>query len=315
MEGETQVSESASTPVDNAPAPATETSPSVSHGTEPSQESNGKPSGFDPVEFTPEQKARVDRLYGNMKRYESGFRELNDVVIKQNEELANLRNGQTQIVNHLQTSNYTEAESNLRAERTAAWNKGDVDAFNTANDKLSEIRVKKELAATRVQTQPQQQSQQQRPSTSERLVNEGLDQGKLTAPDANIARAWMMETDTSGNLKRPWTNENDPRNYAAALEGQAVFNSPLFADKSVADKLREIDRRMGIQAQQTGGQNVLPPGNLTRGAKTSNIKLTPEIERIAVKLKFGGSKAKTDQDHIDAWKRAAAKSQTKGATR
>lgn len=271
-----------------------------------------KPEGFDKVEFTPEQLARVNRIYGNMKRYEGDAkqqRELNEALVR---EITSIRQEQSHIVSHLQENNYQEAESKLSQQRMEAWNKGDINGFTEATDKLTDIRVQKKLAAEKPKQQPQvQQPQQPRGMDGDRIVDNARDKGALSNEEANVTHAWISETDQSGNLKRPWAADaNDPRNYAAALEAQAVFNSPLFTNKPIAEKLREVDRRMGIQVQQVR-TNVLSPGNLTSGAKMNNIKLDPAIEKIAIRTKFGGPKAKTDQDHVEAWKKAVAK-QSKG---
>lgn len=312
MEGEAQVSES--TPVENTqPAPSETQEVSRETTQETTEDQESKPSGFDRVEFTPEQKQRVDRIYGNMKRYENDSKEQRALNERLVQTLTDLQQSQHQIVNHLQVSDFQEAEGRLSSERDAAWGRGDINAYNTANDKLNEIKVQKLLSDREKRTQPRQQPVPQKPSgvNGDRIVNDGLERSTVTNVEANIAKSWMVETDPSGNLKRPWTNESDPRNYAAALEGQAVFNSPQWADKPIADKLREIDRRMGTQNVQAG-QNVLPAGHLTRPSQNNNIKLSPEIEKIAIKTKFGGPKAKSDQDHIDAWKKAVLK-QSKGA--
>lgn len=315
MEGEAQVSESTpSTPEAVTSSPETQQE-SVSHETQQTENTEAKPAGFDPVEFTPAQLERFNRVYGNMKRYEGKFKEQEQANHILADQLRQVMDGQQQIVSHLQVSDFQEAEGRLAADRDAAWTKGDVNAFNAANDKLHEIKTQRLLAAQQQKNQPKPQVQQQRGVDGERIVNGALDKGSLDSAEANIARSWMAETDQSGSLKRPWTQQTDPRNYSAALEAQAVFNSPLYADKSMVDKLREVDRRMGIQTQQQGGQSVLPAGNLTRPSKTNNIKLSPEIEKLAIRTKFGGPKAKSDQDHIEAWKRAVTKSQSKGATR
>lgn len=303
MEGETQVTESAPV-VTEAPIETQVTETPAEQPTE------AKPEGFDKVEFTPEQLARVNRIYGNMKRYEGDFKqqkELNDALVR---EFQTLRQEQSQIVNHLQNSDYKDAETALSQQRTEAWNKGDLDAYNTANDKINQIRIDKgisdKLAKSQVRPQPQQQG-----VNGNQVVDRATSQGVLTHDEANITRAWMEETDPMGNFKRPWASDpSDPKNYAAALEAQAVFNSPLYASKPISEKLKEVDRRMGIQTQAPRS-NVLPAGNLTNGIRTNTIKLDPAIEKIAIRTKFGGPKAKSDQDHIDAWKKAVAKS--KGA--
>lgn len=328
MEGEVNVSESA--PVETA-QPVNETpienvSQEITQQEQPQQD--GKPEGFDRVELPPEAQKRFDRVYGNMKRYETDAKELREI----NQQLINtvqqLYQGQQDIVSHLQVSDYQEAEQRLSSERDAAWQKGDIKAYNSASDQLSELKIKKNLAERERTAPPKAASQpQQQPQgmAGERIVNRALEQNELTSVDANIAKAWMAETDTTGNLKRSWTQQNDPMNYAAALEGQAVFNSPMWANRPIADKLREIDRRMGIQqAQAMGGQNVMPGGNLTRGKPTNTIKLNPDIERVAIRTKFAATNPKltsqqraalTDRDHVEAWKQVVYKSQSKGAKR
>lgn len=324
MEGESQSTSSEATSTPDAVTSSPTSTPAegnTSQDSNQSVETNGHdtgtpPDGFNRVDFSPEQQARIDRLYGNMKRYEGDAKELREI----NQQLINtvqqLHQGQSQIVSHLQSSDFQEAESKLRSDRDTAWQKGDMNAYNTASDKLNDIKIQKNINQEKIKAQPVRQPVQPQ---NGRIVNPSLEQRPLSEAEANIARSWMSETDTTGNLKRSWTNANDPKNYAAALEGQAVFNSPQWADKPIADKLREIDRRMGTQTTQaTGGQNVLPAGNLTRGSKPNNIgnvKLDSDIEKLAIKTKFGGPKAKTDQDHVDAWKRAVLKSNAKGAKR
>lgn len=280
---------------------------------------DGRPSGFDRVEFTPEQKARVDRIYGNMKRYENDSKELRE----HNQRLINTVNdliqGQQQIVSHIHGSDYQAAEGRLQEQRETAWEKGDLKKFNDANDRLMEIKTQRILADRDAKAKPQQQQQQPpRGMGAERLVNTAVERGEISPVDTNIAKSWMSETDANGNMKRSWTSEGDPRNYEAALVGKAVFESPAWADKPMAEKLREIDRRMGVQVQQnSSGQNVLGAGNLTRPRQNNNIKLDPKIEDVAVRTKFAGSDPKlTAQDHINAWAKAVHKSQSKqGASR
>lgn len=286
--------------------------------TEQTQSSESRPEGFDKVEFTGEQLARVNRIYGNMKRYENDAKEqrgLNEQLVQ---EFQRLQQQQGQIINHLQVSDFTDAESRLNSERDAAWQKGDVKAFNDAIDKLTEIKVKKAISETQRQQQPTQrqvQQQVQRPLSVHESINQAAAKGEIAPDEANVWKAWVSETDQSGNLKRPWINGDDMRNQAAVLEGKAVMENPNYAAKPLAEKLIEIDRRMGLVNQQTNGQNVLGAGNLTKGGKPNNInsiKLDPKIEDIAVKLKFAGKDPKlTAQDHISAWKKAAVKS--KGA--
>lgn len=303
-------------PVVETPAPeAAETLQDVSREA-PAEvaEPSGKPPGFDPVDLTTatpdEIKARMDRLYGNGKRYEAKARELektNEILIQRFQELAQ---GQQQIVSHLHETNYHEAESTLRQQQRTAWDKGDLETYHAATEKLLEVKAEKAAAKRDAK---QQKPNETRPQMADRVVsatdaiNLAVQNGEVTDSEANIYRAWASEADPYGNPKRPWVNETDMRNSTAAFEGRAVFNNPAFANKTFAEKLREVDRRMGLPTQSPQGSNVLPAGGLTRSSKASTIKLSPLEENIAVKTRFAGSKAKSDEDHKQAYLQAKIK--------
>lgn len=319
MEGEAQVVTEA--PVTSEPVQATETTVETNQEAQPVQQTEtpqAKPDGFDAIDVrtaTPEQiEARIGRLYKNMKRYETDsrdFRQANEILANQIQEL---RNHQGQIVNHLQTEDFKSAEQQLKDQRALAWKNGNSDSYDEANDKLRELSVRKAMA----EMQPPKQQQIQQPYlpkvSGEAVLERATQQGVISPEEATTYRGWMDESDGYGNPKRPWINETDSRNPQAAAIGKAVFNSPAMQNKTFGDKLREIDRLMGIQQPQAN-QNVLPGGNLTPPRKNNNIKVTDYEAKIAIKTKFGGSKAKSESDHIEAWRQAKIKSQQKGASR
>lgn len=265
------------------------------------------------VEFSPEQKKRLDQISrkaGHAEREASELRDINQRLLRTVDQL---QNDQGQIISHLQNKNFSDAESQLSAQRQAAWDKGDVTAYNAANDKLNEIKISKALAEQnkpRTVTPTQQQVMGQ-PVSGGDVLNVALQRGEISPDEAVVYQSWASETDDFGNLKRPWVNQADIRNSNAAVVGRAVFTSPVYANKTWAEKLREVDRLMGLPASQTPQQGVLPAGqsrNLTGANKTSNVKLTPYQEQVAVRTKFGGSKAKTDDDHKEAYRQAVIKS-------
>jgi len=322
MEGEVQTS-TESTPVATE-QPVAQTETLVTDNQAPAE--TAKPDGFDPVDVktaTPEQiEARMNRLYGNMKRYETAARKVpeleqtNQVLAEQ---LRILNEKQNQVINHLHISDFQDVEQQLKTQRQQAWTAGNSQLYDEINDKLRDLNVKRALSEMQVQTKPQQQIPVQqpilRPINGTDVVNKAVEQGAITPDEANIYRTWSSETDEYGNPRRAWLNDSDPRNIAAASEGRAVFNNPAYANMTFAQKLQEIDRRMGIKMQNQTGQNVLPSGNLTQPRKNSNVKVTDYEAKIAVKTKFGGSKAKSDADHIEAWRQAKIKSQQKGVSR
>lgn len=303
MEGEAQVEAQAEIPEAVVQQPEVETGKPVE---------KEKPEGFDKVEFNAEQLARVNRLYGNMKRYESDNRELREINSKLIETVSQVQQDQTKVVNHLQIKDFEAAESRLKDDAKQAYARGDVDGFFNANQKIAEIAVKKGLAETAPRQQQQvQQPRQQQAISPEDAIQLAAQKGDVSQEEANIYRAWVNETDAQGNLKRPWINPSDIRNTAAAFEGRAVFANTAFQNKPFAEKLREIDRRMGMQIGQQGN-SVMGAGNLTGGQKTNKVSVNDYEARIAIRTKFGGPKAKSDDDHVEAWRRAKEKSQKGG---
>lgn len=280
-----------------------------------------KPDGFNPVDFTPEQQARIDRLYGNMKRYEKESKEqkqANEILISRFQELAN---NQQQIVTHLQSTDYQETENTLRTQQRTAWDKGDLDGYHAATEKLIEVKAQKAINARQSnQQKPNENNQQPLKNGHDRAISatEALEMsvasGETPAEQAPILRAYFGEADENGNLRRPWVNVSDVRNTQAARVAAVVFDPehPTFGAWNLKQKLAEVDRQMGVQSRQQQGQNVLGAGNLTRTNQKSNVKLTPQEETIAVRTKFAGSKAKSDDDHKTAYLQAKIKHSSSG---
>lgn len=254
------------------------------------------------VEFTPEQQKRLNQLAKKAGSAERESAELRKIAKEQYDVINELRNGQQQIVTHLQTTNYAEAESQLKVQKKAAFDKGDFDTYESIGEKLAELKIQKALAAKA--PAPQVVRQPGRPVSGNDVVEMAVNEGSITRNDAEAYKAWASEADAYGNPLRPWVNETDMRNTAAAIEGRAVFANPAYQNKSFADKLKEIDKRMGMQNKVTG-QGVMPAGNLTGSVKTSNVKLTPFQENIAVRTKFAGS-GKSRNDHIEAYRKQVA---------
>lgn len=308
MDGEQEVSTpsndqvaNTNTEVTQEPAQQTEAQPEADKAVTP----NGyEGSGY--VDFSPEQLKRVNALTKKASTAEKRATEAMDVLKQQSELINELRNSQSQVITHLQNTNFSDAEAQLKTQRKQAYDRGDLDAVDAANDRLNEIKLQK-LIQDKTSKAPIVQAKQ--PIIHADPVEVAVQNGAISRNDAEAYDAWVNETDKNGNLVRPWTNEHDPRNISAAAEGKAVFSNPSYQNKPFADKLKEIDKRMGVASQQSG-QGVLPAGNLTRGGKNSNIKLSPWAETIAVKTKFAGP-GKSRDDHIEAYRKQIA--ETRGS--
>lgn len=310
MDGEQEVQSSPSTPPEAVVSqPVNEvTTESQSQPEEQSQETTSTESeqtkvtyeGKNFVDFTPEQLKRVNTLTKKASSAEQRVTQAMEVLRQQSELINELRNGQTQIVNHLQTTNYADAEAQLKVQRKTAYDRGDLDAVDAANDRLADIKIARKTAEMQAKTQPKQQPAQQ-PTFAQDPVEMAVQKGEMSRSDADAFRAWETETDQNGNLVRPWTLQHDGRNAAAGAEGRAVFSNPVYQNKPFAERLKEIDRRMGVSNQKVQ-QGVMPAGNLTGNSKTSNIRLSTNQENIAVKTKFAGPN-KSNADHIEAYRK------------
>lgn len=268
----------------------------------------GKPEnpadGYDQVELTPAQQKRFDRIYGQMKHQDRTLKEYDGVFRAQQERIEELMRGQHQIVGHLQEQDFSNAEVQLKQQRKAMRDAGNWDAVDEIDDRLLDIRAKKIAAQSqpKPQQQPVRQQQQQQAQPEGIVIERAVESGYITHDDADMYRAWSNETDEYGNLKRPWVQPNDQRFRAATAEGKAVFSNMAFDRRPFADKLAEIDRRMGLQ--QRGNTQQVMGANLTRGGNTGkvSVKLSAMEEKIAIGTRFAGP-GKSDADHIEAYRK------------
>jgi len=191
---------------------------------------------------------------------------------------------------------------------------GDTKAYLAAQRDLIKLENKKTILEEKKSApKPQPKTNGQAvPRSAGDAANQAMEDGELDSEAKITINSWQQETDDSGNLLRPWAHSktpdnptNDPYYKRALIEAAAVFDetSP-FANKSVMEKLAEVDRRMGV-SKPSGSQTVMG-GNLTSQRKNGKVMLTPNQEQIVIKTKFGGSKAKSNSDHIEAYRKQVA---------
>lgn len=258
-----------------------------------------KPEGWERAEFTEDQQKRFNRVYKEMKGYQSEAYELRKIAQDQSLAIEELRKNQNQVISHIQENDFAKTENQLKDQRRAAYDAGNLALVDEINDRLADIKIEKKLSGTKQKEQPQPQP---RGFGAGDAVNNAVKMGVISSNDAEVYREWAGETDENGNLLRPWVNEYDHRNNHAAIEGKAVFTNPAFVDKPFSEKLKEIDKRMGIKMKQSASSGVMGGGNLTREKNISTVKLSPEIERIAIRSQFAG-RGKSPQEHIEAYRK------------
>lgn len=319
--------ESTETTTTESAAPVTETTATESNEGGESQfqkSSNARPAGYDPVDLSslpPEVaaviKPRMDYLYRQVKDGTRTLTQYRQVAAEQSRQIEALTNATNSVVHHLQDKTLIDTETQLNNSMREAYERGDNKAYIDAQAKLLEVKVKKEFSSRQPQ-QTQQETRQSMPNSAADAAARAAEAGELGYEETQITTAWQNERNASGEPLRPWANNRsgDPKNpdpeFVQALrEAQAVFTNKRFETMTYQQKLEEIDRRMGTP-KMTTAQNVIG-GGLTNGRKSAKITLTDNQRAIALKTKFGGPKAKSDAEHLEAYRKQIEKVQSEGA--
>lgn len=245
---------------------------------------------------------RFNYFFRQVKDQNRTLGQFRSVAEQQSAQINELMSATTQVVDHLQNRSFEDTEATLKATIRQAKIAGDTDAEFDATDKLIELKASKMMAA---KTQPKAENQStQRINSINQISDEARSAGEISPEDHSVFNAWMNEKDQSGNLVRPWafTNDmNDPHFKGIVTEASAVFSNPRFANAAIDQKLTEIDRRMGVNRQVA--QSVMG-GNLTTNKKSGTIRLSPDQEKIAIRMNVGarkGEKPRTDAEKISAY--------------
>lgn len=281
------------------------------------EEKPEKRAGYNPVDIetaSPEQiKERVNYLYRQVKDGNKTVTQYRQIAAEQSRQIEELTKGYNGVISHLTVKNFEDAEKTALDALTEAFNKGDNKGYISAQKQYTEIIAKKTAASMQPKAEVRQQAAPQNSQaygSASQVARDAESTGEFSPEETSYTSAWQNEKDENGNLLRPWAktadqNNPDPEFRAALNEANGVFNNPRFANKSIEEKLAEVDRRMGV-AKRTVSQTV-SGGRLTGKPNSSKVTLSSDIERLAVRTKFGGPKAKTDAEHIEAYRQQLAK--------
>lgn len=287
-------------------------------GTQENQQENGgeRPSyaprvdlSSIPEEFRGPIENRFKHLSHLMKKQGGELNEYRNIAKSQSDKIEELMGGMGQVVDHLQKEKYESTESSLKQQLREAHERGDTEAWLSINDKINDIKVQRAVAA---QQKPQPKQEQKpttyRTPTAMEVAEQAAQSGEISAEELQVVDQYQGEKDENGRLLRPWAfnRSQDPRNpdpeYVQGLmEARAVFGNPRFANLSIDQKLAEVDKRMGVK--KSGGSQTVMGGGLTNSKRSSKITLSPKQQEIALKTKFGGPKAKSDAEHLEAYRK------------
>lgn len=267
-----------------------------------------KPAGYNPVDLSSIQdeglrKQLEDRFgyyHHQVKDYQRDLkkqgRELNHFKTLATQEIERLAGTVNQVTSQVQHQAITDAEAQVKEQMKAAHESGDTQGYIDAQDRLLELKAKK-----LVQSQTQQRLQQK---TTTQPTQEAEPEVNLSGDEVSVISAWMNETDNSGNPVRAWKDENSNDFEQAELETKAVFLGAKYQHLTLAQKLMEIDRRMGLNTKQNNTSQAVLGGSLNQPNKNARITLSPRQQQLAVKTRFGGPSAKSDAEHIEAYRKS-----------
>lgn len=252
----------------------------------------------------------------NETKYSTELNQWRELAAEQSKAIEELRGGMGAVVDHIQGKSFADREAQIRRDLRDAHASGDTEAFVRANEELADLKIKKAEADRKKAERPEKplakEERASHPKSGDEIASDAFSSGDITEEDLHAINMWVGERDESGQTLRSWAFTRNPDNptadpvYRRALyEMAAVFDEgSSFANRSIGEKLAEIDRRMGVSRQAT--QSVMG-GSLTSPRKTAKLTLSPEAEKLAVRTKFGGPKAKTNADHIEAYRKQLEK--------
>lgn len=258
--------------------------------------------------------ARIDTLYRERKTAKERYKEVLEISKQQSKIIEDLQSGMYAVAGHLQQEKFADTEAQLKSQYRTAVETGDIDAQVNISDRLLELKAQK-LTAPKIQ--PKQQTQQNnlppQLNSATELAND------LDPQEQQITSAWQNEKDETGQSLRPWAvnstgdlNDPDPDFIKAITIAQKIFTQDNYAHLTYQQKLQEIDKRMGTK--KSAQQSNVMSSHLTGQRRNSKVNMTAKQSEIAVRTKFGGPKAKTDAEHIEAFRKQIEKvNQPRGA--
>lgn len=217
-----------------------------------------KPDGYERVDFNKlpddvreEFEARFNRLYGGRKRDQAAMRQMAQDMRGLFDEVKQLRKGQ----------NDRERESEiagLQARQAAALEQGDYQEASRLNTYMAKLYTQ----AAQPEPKPSSPSQNDLPALEKALITD-----------------WGDETDSKGQLVRPWTRQGHPEYEKALKISMEVWERD---DLTPYQKVNEIDRKMKPASRPTQPQMLSSDPNFRPDEKKE--KLTPEQRQIAANM-------------------------------
>lgn len=256
--------------------------------------------GFVDIEDPAVQK-RFNRLYKQVKASDEANRLLREHIANLEKSFSQIQQQQQVVQERFVSQEVQQARNFLQSEYQSAIDAGDFQRQQAIQQQW--ILLEAEVKAQEILKQQNAQPKDKYPPTN---INQTVDQYDIPQDEAVYIDAWMNEKSPSGVVVREWAQPNHALFNAALAEAENVFKSPLWANKSVQERMAEVDRRMGLVKPVKQSAPQVLSSNLKTSPKRDDIKLTPQEEQIAIRMRLG----KTPQESIERYK--AQKRQMRG---
>lgn len=241
--------------------PQTEEAPKA----EVSEQPEAQEEEFDPKERVeisdPKVKRKFNDIYKQMKMSDARNRMLTDMNQKALDKI-------TELESRFQQTDHAEAEKILTSRLKEARESGDEAKADTIFKEIIKFNVDKELKEKIVPPKPIT---------------------RVDDPDVRAVVSFAQETDTNGNLLRPWIADNHPaHNNAMKLAGALAMevNAELgYVD--VGEVMTRMDGAMKAKPKPVAGNSRAPDpmrGNLTNPPPRGKMKLSSQELAVAQKL-------------------------------
>lgn len=220
------------------------------------------------VEFTPEQQAKFNDVYKQVKMSDARNQMLTKMLEEQQKQLDDLKGRFSQ-------TDQAEVERVLKTRLQEAREEGDVDKEFKIMGEINEF----------LSSQKSKQAEKTK-ETKQDIPDD---------PETRYVVALAQETDDSGQPLRPWLSDKHPR-YKSMLTQATIIAAELEAEGETADitkVMKRLDERMNKKPNPRSPDPM--GGNLTTSKNSNNIKPKLSAQEKAIAAKLGMSEA----DYLD----------------
>lgn len=236
-----------------------------------------KPEGWEKVDLSPEQQARFNRIYGQMKQKDKVIEQLSADQRKAFDRLEALESS------HEERETGSQLDE-LRLVERAALDEGDIGKAQEVRDQITDLKIQS------AQPKTAQEKKTETQVTGNDFVNEYLTPDRRTKLEA-----WVGEVGDDGQPLRPWAAEDHPHHKTAMRAAWAVIGDPSMEGSEIEDYLTEVDKVtgaiIGTPAKAKRPSAAVLSGNGDARPKDGKKLSLSEDQKMVARAMYPGLKA------------------------